>query len=98
MWRRILIEPGWSATLRVPGASVEHCEECVWLERARFERLAEYKTALNRQTTHLQKRIAAAYYRPDETDREIAAEVRQSADVFMSADVALSDHLESHRR
>ncbi|MBV9761578.1 MAG: hypothetical protein JO340_13535 [Acidobacteriaceae bacterium] len=68
------------------------------LERLRFDRLTEYNTALNRQTAHLQNKIAAAYYRPDETDRDIASEVRQCADVFMNADVALSEHLESHRR
>jgi hypothetical protein len=80
------------------GEITKQCEECLRLERIRFERLTEYKTALNRQTAHLQNNITAAYYRPDESDRDIAAEVRQCADAFMNADVDLSEHLESHRR
>jgi len=77
---------------------VDRCKECARLERIRLDRLAEYTTALNRQTNHLQKKIAVAYYRPDEADRDIAANVRRKADAFMNADVALSEHLDTHRR
>ncbi|MBV9760270.1 MAG: hypothetical protein JO340_06895 [Acidobacteriaceae bacterium] len=75
---------------------MERCDLCARLERVRLESLTEYKAALNRQTDHLQKRIAAAYYTPYETDREIAVDVRRKADAYMNADGALSEHLGNH--